>query len=79
MWTPFLKENPRRARVRLYYGGETRRGGSKSCRFLTGQFGETTMASKWHIFEETIKEDIGESGIRNTKPAATPVTPVAIH
>jgi nanoRNase/pAp phosphatase (c-di-AMP/oligoRNAs hydrolase) len=76
----FLKETLGGPGSGLYYGGGRRGAGGFEIPvgFLTGQFGEATMASKWHIFEETIKGKILEKvGIRNTKPAATPVTPVA--
>jgi nanoRNase/pAp phosphatase (c-di-AMP/oligoRNAs hydrolase) len=55
-----------------YYGGGRRGAGGFEIPvgFLAGQFDEATMASKWHIFEETIKGRLLEKvGIRKPKPA----------
>lgn len=60
-----------------YYGGGRRGAGGFEIPvgFLSGQFDEATMASKWHIFEETIKSRILEKvGIRKPKVTATTLT-----
>jgi nanoRNase/pAp phosphatase (c-di-AMP/oligoRNAs hydrolase) len=58
-----------------YYGGGRRGAGGFEIPvgFLAGQFDEASMASKWHIFEETIKGRLLEKvGIRKPKPSASP-------
>jgi nanoRNase/pAp phosphatase (c-di-AMP/oligoRNAs hydrolase) len=58
-----------------YYGGGRKGAGGFEIPvgFLAGQFDEATMASKWHIFEETIKGRLMEKvGIRKPKPPAPP-------
>ncbi len=59
-----------------YYGGGRRGAGGFEIPvgFLAGQFDEATMASKWRIFEETIKGRLLEKvGIRKPKPPTTPI------
>jgi len=73
----FLKDTLGGSTPGHYYGGGRRGAGGFEIPvgFLTGQFDEGTMASKWRIFEETIKGRILEKvGIRKPKPAATPVS-----
>jgi nanoRNase/pAp phosphatase (c-di-AMP/oligoRNAs hydrolase) len=54
-----------------YYGGGRRGAGGFEIPvgFLTGQFDDATMASKWRIFDETIKGRLlAKVGIRKSKP-----------
>lgn len=69
----FLKEALGGSGPGHYYGGGRRGAGGFEIPvgFLTGQFDEATMASKWHIFEETIKGKLLEKvGIRKSKPVS---------
>jgi nanoRNase/pAp phosphatase (c-di-AMP/oligoRNAs hydrolase) len=55
-----------------YYGGGRRGAGGFEIPvgFLTGQYDESTMASKWRIFDETIRGRLlKKAGIRKPKPA----------
>jgi nanoRNase/pAp phosphatase (c-di-AMP/oligoRNAs hydrolase) len=71
----FLKDTLGGSTPGHYYGGGRRGAGGFEIPvgFLTGQFDEATMASKWRIFEETIKGRLLEKvGIRKPKPSTTP-------
>lgn len=73
----FLKDTLGGSTPGHYYGGGRRGAGGFEIPvgFLSGQFDETTMASKWRIFEETIKGRIMEKvGIRKAKPSTTTST-----
>jgi len=73
----FLKDTLGGSTPGHYYGGGRRGAGGFEIPvgFLTGQFDEATMASKWRIFEETIKGRLLEKvGIRKPKPSTTPTT-----
>jgi nanoRNase/pAp phosphatase (c-di-AMP/oligoRNAs hydrolase) len=57
-----------------YYGGGRRGAGGFEIPvgFLTGRYDESTMASKWRIFDETIKDRLLKKvGIQKPKPSAS--------
>jgi nanoRNase/pAp phosphatase (c-di-AMP/oligoRNAs hydrolase) len=67
----FLKDTLGGSAPGHYYGGGRHGAGGFEIPvgFLTGQFDEATMASKWRIFEETIKGRLLEKvGIRKANP-----------
>lgn len=71
----FLKDTLGGSGPGHYYGGGRRGAGGFEIPvgFLTGQFDEATMQSKWHIFDETIKNRFLEkAGIRKSKPSTPP-------
>jgi nanoRNase/pAp phosphatase (c-di-AMP/oligoRNAs hydrolase) len=73
----FLKETLGGSTPGHYYGGGRRGAGGFEIPvgFLAGQFDEVTMASKWRIFEETIKGRLLEK-VGARKPKATTNAPI---
>jgi nanoRNase/pAp phosphatase (c-di-AMP/oligoRNAs hydrolase) len=73
----FLKEALGGSAPGHYYGGGRRGAGGFEIPvgFLSGQFDETTMASKWRIFDETIKGRLLEKvGARKPKTSGSSKT-----